>query len=480
MFVLIWAILLLSVSGLTAGKQRQENPDCDNDKSCIMSNEAKITAENGLCVVIPCTTEADFDVKSIIWHKCNEKHNIIIFNSHDDETIESGYKGRVSLLQSDLSKKNCSIIINDLTKSDSGLYFLRATGNKKNDCKIISKTTINVTDLSQKPTMEIPALTEGQQATLTCTAPGLCSGSRPNITWMWREAGGKETYFPGNFTFTIGNLTAGTRHSSTLIFTSSSKHHNTSITCKVSFKGGSAEETKTLNVTLKSSVAESTKGQSLTTVNSVSCNSVGEANIKDLFAEVLSTVQQLHGITVFLIGFVMGMLLSTIIACLVIKCLRKKQRRSRFLPENMEMVIAQSVPDLMDVGPAADYDVIRVQDAAEGGAESSGLSAPDGDMRPKEVEYSNIDFSVMKRRNPAGAEETQDTTETEYAEIKKDTMKERPDNGGEDGEVLEGNEEEKVVMIGEDEEAKQGMPAEEDGGKDVVLYSNANEVMDEV
>uniref|UniRef100_A0AAQ6A857 Ig-like domain-containing protein n=1 Tax=Amphiprion ocellaris TaxID=80972 RepID=A0AAQ6A857_AMPOC len=116
-------------------------------------------------------------------------------------------------------------------------------------------------DLSQKPTMEIPALTEGQQATLTCTAPG-------------------------NFTFTIGNLTAGTRHSSTLIFTSSSKHHNTSITCKVSFKGGSAEETKTLNVTRK------------------------------------YTVQQLHGITVFLIGFVMGMLLSTIIACLVIKCLR--------------------------------------------------------------------------------------------------------------------------------------------------------------
>ncbi|XP_051812412.1 uncharacterized protein LOC127536379 [Acanthochromis polyacanthus] len=376
MFVLVWAILLLSVSRLTAGRKNSsgtDNPNCNHDKSCTMSNEGNITAESGLCVVIPCTAKANFEVKSIIWHKCNESFNKPIFNSHDNENIQPEYKGRVSLLQPDLNKKNCSIIINNLTKSDSGSYFVRVTGNKTSDCTILSKTL---------------------------------------------------------------TVTGNNSHS------------------EVSFHGeATTEETKTLHVTCKSPTTGSTK---------------------DLFADVLNTAKQLPGIIVFLIGFVMGILLSTIITCLVIKCLRKKPRRSRFLPENMELVIAQSVPDLMDVGPTAHYDVIRVQD--EGGAESSGPSAPDGDMRPKEVEYSNIDFSRMKTRNPTGAEETWGTAETEYAEIKKEAMEDRPDTGGEDGEVLEGNEEEKVVMIGEDEEAKQGMAAEED----VALYSNVKEVMDEV
>uniref|UniRef100_A0A3Q1GWL6 Ig-like domain-containing protein n=1 Tax=Acanthochromis polyacanthus TaxID=80966 RepID=A0A3Q1GWL6_9TELE len=72
----------------------------------------------------------------------------------------------------------------------------------------------------------IPPLTEGKQTTLTCTAPGLCSGSRPKISWMWTE-----------------------RHRSTLDFSPSAEHHGTNITCKVRFKGGTTtEKTLTLNV----------------------------------------------------------------------------------------------------------------------------------------------------------------------------------------------------------------------------------------
>uniref|UniRef100_A0A3B4HAC8 Ig-like domain-containing protein n=1 Tax=Pundamilia nyererei TaxID=303518 RepID=A0A3B4HAC8_9CICH len=73
------------------------------------------------------------------------------------------------------------------------------------------------------PTVMIPTLTEGQQATLTCTAPGLCSGS---------------------------NLTDVTQSPvSTLTFNPSAKHHNTNVTCKISFTGETiTEETSTLNV----------------------------------------------------------------------------------------------------------------------------------------------------------------------------------------------------------------------------------------
>uniref|UniRef100_A0A665UWL6 Ig-like domain-containing protein n=1 Tax=Echeneis naucrates TaxID=173247 RepID=A0A665UWL6_ECHNA len=84
-----------------------------------------------------------------------------------------------------------------------------------------------------KPILMIPLLTEGQQTTLTCTAPGLCSGSKPEITWM------------------IENTDVlAQRYSSTLTFNPSAEHHGTTVTCKVRFTGNVAtEETVTLNVT---------------------------------------------------------------------------------------------------------------------------------------------------------------------------------------------------------------------------------------
>ncbi|KAI3361284.1 hypothetical protein L3Q82_013458, partial [Scortum barcoo] len=103
--------------------------------------------------------------------------------------------------------------------------------------------------LIQKPTVLIPPLTEGQQTTLTCTAPGLCSGSDPNITWTWRGAGEKDSHITGNIT-AFKTETVTQRHSSTLTFNPSTEHHGTKVTCKVIFTGNrTTEETVTLNVT---------------------------------------------------------------------------------------------------------------------------------------------------------------------------------------------------------------------------------------
>ncbi|XP_034057073.1 sialic acid-binding Ig-like lectin 11 isoform X3 [Gymnodraco acuticeps] len=106
--------------------------------------------------------------------------------------------------------------------------------------------------LTQKPSVMIPPLTEGQPTTLTCTAPGLCSGSDPKFTWTWRGAGEKDSQITGNITaLKTEDLTAVTqRHSSTLTFNPSAEHHNNNVTCEVSFKNNiTAEETVTLNVT---------------------------------------------------------------------------------------------------------------------------------------------------------------------------------------------------------------------------------------
>ncbi|XP_075962732.1 Schwann cell myelin protein-like [Anarhichas minor] len=250
MFVLIWTTLLFSVRGITADAGAAVKEHCDNGY-CITLSEGEITAEAGLCVVIPCsfTTASGFTPQHMMWYKCEpyERRCVdsdVILHTKNSNKVQSGFIGRVSLLEPDVSLRNCSIIINDLTGSDSGSYQLRVQSGSDNGFTFSLKATVSVKGLTQKPTVMIPPLTEGQQTTLTCTAPGLCSGSDPNITWTWRGAGEKDSHI-------TGNITAVTqRHSSTLTFNPSAEQHGTDVTCKVSFTNSiTTEETVTLNVT---------------------------------------------------------------------------------------------------------------------------------------------------------------------------------------------------------------------------------------
>ncbi|KAK7886991.1 hypothetical protein WMY93_026612 [Mugilogobius chulae] len=153
------------------------------------------------------------------------------------------------LVQTDLKKKNCSIIINDLKPSDSGSYQFRVINKTKGGFTFLRKANVNVTYLQQKPTVQVPPLTEGHKASLTCIAPGLCSGSKPIITWTWRKAGEKD--LPNITTATTDRLTAvNHRHMSTLELSPSAELHRAHLTCIVTFiKNLSREKTVRLNVT---------------------------------------------------------------------------------------------------------------------------------------------------------------------------------------------------------------------------------------
>ncbi|KAK9514186.1 hypothetical protein VZT92_027671 [Zoarces viviparus] len=633
MFVLIWTTLLFSVRDITADTGAAVRKHCDKDKYCITLSEGEITAEAGLCVVIPCsfTTPSGFTPKHVVWFKCepyqtNCVDSDVILHTKNNNKVQFGFKGRVSLLEPDVSLGNCSIIINDLTESDSGSYQFRVQRSESSGFTFTLKANVSVKGLTQKPTVMIPPLTEGQQTTLTCTAPGLCSGSDPNITWTWRGAGEKHSHI-------TGNITAVTqRQSSTLTFNSSAEQHGTDVTCKVSFTNNiTTEETVTLNVTyvkkpvitgmtsvkegdalnltcsvesfppsvitwtkpdsnqnlqrenvivlqnntrtatlvimnmtaeysgqyictavhqnttlttpaevnmnffpkfLSSPACEvqsevltcvciseglplptitwpmlethteysvitnkssrtvisftvSVKHRNYTTVECVSTNEIGEA--KENLTVTINEFKQGDLLYAFLItfiqpqaiiAFVIGILLSATICCLAMKCCRNKRKNSCNMAEALEMVTTQAVP-LIDAGQGVDNDGAHGQEESEEGAQAAGQSAPDGDVEPREVEYSDIDFSLVKRKSPAGAEDTQETTDTEYAEIKNKKTKERQDDGAEASDVLEGSEEEEA-MIGDDKETKKRMPKEEEGGEDVAVYSNVNEIMGEI
>ncbi|KAK2844931.1 hypothetical protein Q5P01_011590 [Channa striata] len=605
MNVFIWATLLLSVrsskadTGASVGRQY-----CDKN-FCIRLIEGEITAEAGLCVVIPCsfTPGPDFKPQSIVWFKCESSKqkcsdSDIILHTNNKDKVQSAFKKRVSLLEPDTSQNNCSIIINDVKESDSGSYQLRVNGltfGNKDGFTFSTRATVSVKGLSQKPTVTVPPLTEGHQTTLTCTAPGLCSGSVPEITWTWRGAGVQDSHITGNITdFKTETQTAVTqRHSSTLTFNLSAEHHGTEVTCKVKFTGNiTTEETVTLNVshlqkpvitgnttvkegddlnltcTVESfppSVLTWTKHGSNRTIenrtatlfitnvtpedsgryicsaehqikaltaqtdvtifNDSSCvnqsdvltcvcvsegvplptirwpllethteysvtNTVSNHTVTSrirlslsahstttfeyFFSGLLTNLDWLHVIPAFFIGI----LFSMIVTCLARKWNRKKHKSSINLTEKVEMVTTQENPGA-DADQAITDDITHDQDAAEG-AEAAWPSATGEDnVNLKEVEYANIDVSKLKRKSPTEDKETRRIPDTEYTEVKKEKTMESQDNDREEGDTM-GVYEEAAVMIVDDKESEKCVQTEEEGGEDVALYSNVNEIMTQI
>ncbi|XP_041728579.1 sialic acid-binding Ig-like lectin 10 [Coregonus clupeaformis] len=255
MWVLIWAALLLSLTErTTCNKQPQTPPPKTASPWTITFSPAEITAEKGLCAVISCTFShaENFNPTAAIWFKCPENgkcdqdENIII-HSETPSKAQEGYRKRVSLLETDLTKKNCSVIISNIRKNDSGEYQFRLLSAYTYSKKV----KITVRALTQKPSVLTPPLTEGEPATLTCTAPVICSGTPPNITWTWRGTGDNNIELRDSTTIQKReDLTSvTTSHFSTLTFTPSAEHHKMMVTCQVTQKKFHIEETVTLNVT---------------------------------------------------------------------------------------------------------------------------------------------------------------------------------------------------------------------------------------
>eukprot|EP00066_Takifugu_rubripes_P014209 XP_011603475.1 PREDICTED: sialic acid-binding Ig-like lectin 14 [Takifugu rubripes] len=257
MAVLTWIILLVLVNTDTGSSVMLEKRCMSG--FCVSFPEEEIEAEAGLCVVIPCSFSkpSSFKPQNIVWFKCDASksecaESDIIFHLNRRK-VQDGFKERVSLLEPDLSLENCSIIVNDLTESDSGSYQLKLNGvnyyGKQEGHTFPVRAFVSAKALSQKPTVTVPPLTEGQQGSLTCTAPGLCSGSGPKITWTWTEGGKEEFCFTEGIS--VEKMTEGTwKMSSTLTFNSLAESHDANVTCAVRYRNNiTTFETVTLNVT---------------------------------------------------------------------------------------------------------------------------------------------------------------------------------------------------------------------------------------
>ncbi|XP_037128828.1 sialic acid-binding Ig-like lectin 16 [Syngnathus acus] len=253
MFFLTWAALFFHVSDYTAAVASHSDDFCEKG-FCISLSKSQIVSEVGLCVVIPCSfsSASDFTPHSLVWFKCPQSKSRcsdteIIFHSKNSGKIQEHFRGRVGMLEPDVRRRNCSIVINDLTFSDSGSYQLRVNGfvsSNPDGFTFRRRVSVTVTRL-RKPTVLLPKMTAGQAATLTCVAPGLCSAAFiPTINWAWSGATDNDTRPDPDLGM------SAQRYYSTLTFNATAEHHGRGVTCAVSFwrVNVTTEMTVTLNV----------------------------------------------------------------------------------------------------------------------------------------------------------------------------------------------------------------------------------------
>uniref|UniRef100_A0A8C4Y7D0 Ig-like domain-containing protein n=1 Tax=Gopherus evgoodei TaxID=1825980 RepID=A0A8C4Y7D0_9SAUR len=133
-------------------------------------------------------------------------------------------KGRFQLVEN-LVHGDCSLQISDAQWTDTGRYFLRIEkGSLKYSylSRLMEEPEIQISPAWGLPGM----LLAGEPVTVTCTAPGRCSGPPPQVTWT------------GPFNDTARDISAllanGTwAHSSALSFTPGPGDHGKELVCTV-------------------------------------------------------------------------------------------------------------------------------------------------------------------------------------------------------------------------------------------------------
>uniref|UniRef100_A0A3P8N5M1 Ig-like domain-containing protein n=1 Tax=Astatotilapia calliptera TaxID=8154 RepID=A0A3P8N5M1_ASTCA len=207
----------------------------------------------GSCVVIPCS----YNYPDIAAHTFTGIWRIddqVIYHPTESNTMEK-YRGRTKLL-GDLSKKNCSLMIENLQQSDGGPFFFRielegpnkfSYSNNKVSISMIGEP--NPTDFFVQEEVK-----EGQTVSAFCSVSHSCPTNPPDFHWS----------HSGEQHFQTQNLQNGQwKATSTLTFRSDRTDNNKPLRCRVTYHGGKQREpSKTIKVKCKGLGSASVTGRS--------------------------------------------------------------------------------------------------------------------------------------------------------------------------------------------------------------------------
>ncbi|XP_043960136.1 vascular cell adhesion protein 1-like isoform X3 [Gambusia affinis] len=221
---------------------------CGSSLTQHMHTPPEIEALIGSCVEIPCRfdTLPGFDISKPIfgiWMKNKASHHEgateLIFNSSGSiNTHQMEITG-------DLTAKNCSTRIPDLTADHTDKYFLRIENGATTATFCDDPFTLTVNDSPWTPIIVVSGrnLREHQSVTITCSAYTPCLLSPPELTWNLKKDSRRQIEKS-----TDGTLTSKLQESITL----SDEHDGYTINCTARYpvRNGfkQAESTKLLNV----------------------------------------------------------------------------------------------------------------------------------------------------------------------------------------------------------------------------------------
>ncbi|XP_053547194.1 sialic acid-binding Ig-like lectin 14 isoform X2 [Bombina bombina] len=226
-------------------------------KGWVINAPKETRVQEGLCAYIPCTFTYNSNLGNLTegsqatWFKGKNFYSDLIVAYRGIPSVSSGKSERF-LVTGDLEKGDCSLSINDVVKKDEGTYRFRVEGSRRLKFNYVDiMPLLLVTNLTQEPDIfPLEKIIAGEEVNLTCTAPGRCAGTAPNITWQGIVKKMKykthvEKHPDGNHTFF-----------SRVIFTASMKEHNSLLTCNVKYINDiSTSKTITLKVESPNSTA---------------------------------------------------------------------------------------------------------------------------------------------------------------------------------------------------------------------------------
>uniref|UniRef100_A0A8C0FZJ1 Ig-like domain-containing protein n=1 Tax=Chelonoidis abingdonii TaxID=106734 RepID=A0A8C0FZJ1_CHEAB len=212
-----------------------------------------VSVQEGLCVLIPCTftysassnTYSSWPQLYRYWYKdqASVVWNPPVASSESSREVSQETRGRFQLAKNP-AHGDCSLQISDARRTDAGKYFFRFKKGTlmynylSNSYGTDAKLAISVPD-------GLPGtLLAGEPVTVTCTAPGRCSGPPPRVTWT------------GPFRNTAQDVSTqlangSWAYSSALSFTPGPGDHGKELVCTISYRppwGPSTRRTVQLHV----------------------------------------------------------------------------------------------------------------------------------------------------------------------------------------------------------------------------------------
>ncbi|XP_035772299.1 myelin-associated glycoprotein-like [Neolamprologus brichardi] len=189
----------------------------------------------GSCVVIPCSYNYPEPSKSPqtftgIWYNDNDQ---VVCHSDASQTLDQ-FRNRTKLL-GDLSKKNCSLMIDDLQQSDGGTFYFRIeiTDYDKYSYKN-NKVSISFVNTGQPDLSVQEEVKEGENMSVSCSVFHSCPTYPPSFIWSHSGEQHDQTQ----------QLHEGQWNStSTLTFHPNRSDPNKPLKCKITYHRGLHQET---------------------------------------------------------------------------------------------------------------------------------------------------------------------------------------------------------------------------------------------